>query len=469
MADVMVRREGMKLAASPPSTETLTSSCSSSTRPCESSSRANIVRLAELAASSCQYDKMLELICAAASMKEELTFREKYLLQAACKQAVSSRRRDWQVCWDRERDERSPDNAEHVDGATLERLRVLDDLTRLCQLVIGASEHQILVSADSESLVFYKKLSADHWRYIAYVAEGGMKIEALDKALACYQSAASEASVGLSPVHPLRVAVLLNYAVFNYEVLEKQQDAVQIARNALDDVARTSRGDIQAAVTQRSDLYTEAESSVQLLRENLAVWEAAVAEDPADATPAVSEPQEKLADSEACVSLDFWTNAGQASGVRMKNVVGTLASRLVANGVALPDNITLLGSCTEASNIGYYLYRFGTRQLHVTMHTAQGGGLILVVRCGGGFQDFASFARRHGRAEQMQLQRQRMEQERDAQGQRPPKPALPLLRPSSRGTTAGSNLPGRTRSSSRKGSSQCVSARGALRTPRLTR
>merc|ERR1711924_525200 len=47
-----------------------------------------------------------------------------------------------------------------------------------------------------------------------------------------------------------------------------------------------------------------------------------------------------------------------------------------------------------------YVYRFGTRRLHVQ---DQGGRLSIVVRCGGGFLDFATFAQRHGRIEQLKL------------------------------------------------------------------
>jgi len=77
---------------------------------------------------------------------------------------------------------------------------------------------------------------------------------------------------------------------------------------------------------------------------------------------------------------------------------------LVDAGVELPGNIQLVGNCKEQQHGGCFVYRFGTRRLHVTTQAVDDGRLLLVVRCGGGFADFAEFARRHARSENAKLQ-----------------------------------------------------------------
>jgi len=73
--------------------------------------------------------------------------------------------------------------------------------------------------------------------------------------------------------------------------------------------------------------------------------------------------------------------------------------------VDLPANIQLVEKCNEKEHGGCFVYRFGTRRLHVTTQAVDDGRLLLVVRCGGGFADFGTFAKRHARSENVKLQR----------------------------------------------------------------
>merc|ERR1712232_710682 len=77
--------------------------------------------------------------------------------------------------------------------------------------------------------------------------------------------------------------------------------------------------------------------------------------------------------------------------------------QLVAAGVELPANLHIVDQCKE--HRGCFVYRFGTRRLHVTTQAVDDGRLLLVVRCGGGFADFYEFATRHAPSENVKLQR----------------------------------------------------------------
>merc|ERR1712014_462691 len=89
---------------------------------------------------------------------------------------------------------------------------------------------------------------------------------------------------------------------------------------------------------------------------------------------------------------------------RVERAMAFNIGQLVAAGVELPPNIQLVDKCHEKQHGGCFVYRFGTRRLHVTTQAVEDGRLFLVVRCGGGFADFGEFAKRHARSEIAKLQ-----------------------------------------------------------------
>merc|ERR1719401_3250191 len=78
----------------------------------------------------------------------------------------------------------------------------------------------------------------------------------------------------------------------------------------------------------------------------------------------------------------------------------------IAAGVVVPENFQRVGQCgSRRDPQPCFIYRFGTRRLHLNIREGEGGRLCLVVRCGGGFLDFAEFARKNGSAEQLKMVR----------------------------------------------------------------
>merc|ERR1712194_362760 len=82
---------------------------------------------------------------------------------------------------------------------------------------------------EEESKVFYQKMKADYWRYIAEFSEGDKKSSAAESARAAYEEAAKVAEKGLAVTHPIRLGLALNYSVFQYEVLSNQDEACKMA------------------------------------------------------------------------------------------------------------------------------------------------------------------------------------------------------------------------------------------------
>jgi len=127
---------------------------------------------------------------------------------------------------------------------------------------------------------------------------------------------------------------------------------------------------------------------------------------PVPAVPAAARP----ATAAGALAIECWTLPGESDLARIERVVSTFVDQLQAAGITLPDNLQRVGRCgARADPQPCFIYRFGTRRVHLNIREAEGGRLCLVVRCGGGFLDFAEFARKSGRIEQAKLFKLRCE------------------------------------------------------------
>ena len=69
----------------------------------------------------------------------------------------------------------------------------------------------------------------------------------------------------MSPTHPIRLGLALNFSVFVYEIRQSAQKACKMARDAFDDaIADLDNVD--------DDFYKDATLIMQLLRDNLTLW-----------------------------------------------------------------------------------------------------------------------------------------------------------------------------------------------------
>merc|ERR1711976_640132 len=90
-------------------------------------------------------------------------------------------------------------------------------------------------ASSGESKVFYQKMKADYYRYIAEFTEGDKKTQAAENARLAYEEASKVAEKDLVVTHPIRLGLALNYSVFQYEVLSNPEEACKMARTAFED------------------------------------------------------------------------------------------------------------------------------------------------------------------------------------------------------------------------------------------
>merc|ERR1712187_134238 len=144
--------------------------------------------------------------------------------------------------------------------------KVEAELQKICDTILGLLDGNLIGKAPSgESKVFYQKMKADYYRYIAEYTEGDKKSTASNNAKLAYEEAQKVAEKDLVVTHPIRLGLALNFSVFQYEVLQQPDEACKMARTAFEDA-------IAELDNVAEDSYKDSTLIMQLLRDNLTLW-----------------------------------------------------------------------------------------------------------------------------------------------------------------------------------------------------
>eukprot|EP00927_Polykrikos_kofoidii_P054978 TRINITY_DN492_c0_g1_i2.p1 TRINITY_DN492_c0_g1~~TRINITY_DN492_c0_g1_i2.p1 ORF type:complete len:242 (+),score=47.84 TRINITY_DN492_c0_g1_i2:73-798(+) len=229
-------------------------------------SREQNVYFAKLAEQAERYDEMSKYMMNVGNVDHLLSVEERNLLSVAYKNAVGSRRAAWRIITSVEQKEQSKGNDENASWAKEYCLTVEQELQKICDDILKLLDDKLIKTADTgESKVFYQKMKADYYRYIAEFRSGDPKASAAESARQAYQDAQDVAEKDLAVTHPIRLGLALNYSVFQYEVLQKPEDACKMARTAFEDAI----GELDNVA---EDSYKDSTLIMQLLRDNLTLW-----------------------------------------------------------------------------------------------------------------------------------------------------------------------------------------------------
>ena len=113
-----------------------------------------------------------------------------------------------------------------------------------------------------ESKAYFIKVCADYYRYIAEVASGLKLQESKETARKLYEEANS---INLPACNPVKLGIVLNLAVFNYEIIGDYKKACQVSDNALTEA-------LEKIDDLEEEEFKDAKAIIELLKENLAIW-----------------------------------------------------------------------------------------------------------------------------------------------------------------------------------------------------
>ncbi|XP_075247313.1 14-3-3 protein gamma-like isoform X2 [Convolutriloba macropyga] len=145
--------------------------------------------------------------------------------------------------------------------------QIAKEMREICDEVIALITDYLIPSVIDQKLedhVFYLKIRADYYRYIAETMEGEARKIFGEKAEHAYQEAYKK-SISLTAYNPVRMGLLLNMAVFHFEIYGNQTRAVKIARDAYDKCV-SNMGKVP------DDMLKDVKIIQDLLRDNLMLW-----------------------------------------------------------------------------------------------------------------------------------------------------------------------------------------------------
>merc|ERR1712014_120532 len=213
-----------------------------------------------------RYDEMASHMESVGKTGEELSTEERNLLSVAYKNAVGSRRAAWRIITSVEQKEKTKGNETNAGYAKEYCAKVETELQKICDTILGLLDGNLIPKASSgESKVFYQKMKADYYRYIAEFTDGDKKSKAAESARQAYQDAQNVAEKDLAVTHPIRLGLALNSSVFQYEVLQNPDEACKMARTAFEDA-------IAELDNVAEDSYKDSTLIMQLLHDNLTLW-----------------------------------------------------------------------------------------------------------------------------------------------------------------------------------------------------
>ncbi|KAI9607723.1 hypothetical protein KEM48_003461, partial [Puccinia striiformis f. sp. tritici PST-130] len=222
--------------------------------------------MAKLAEQAERYDEMVTFMKDVAKLGAELTVEERNLLSVAYKNVIGARRARLAHHLLHRAERRHKGNEVHVTKIKDYRTKVEAELAEVCNDILSVLDQHLIPSAEAgESKVFYHKMQGDYHRYLAEFASGDGRKVASDAAHESYKQATEIAQSDLTPTHPIRLGLALNFSVFYYEILNSPDRACHLAKQAFDDA-------IAELDTLSEESYKDSTLIMQLLRDNLTLW-----------------------------------------------------------------------------------------------------------------------------------------------------------------------------------------------------
>ncbi|KAJ7591098.1 14-3-3 domain-containing protein [Mycena floridula] len=196
-----------------------------------------------------------------------LTIDERNLVSVAYKNRTNTLRSSWRVVqtlFEMESSRSAP--AGRLALLRSQREKIERELADVCNDSVRLLEDHLLAAAQAgEEEVFYLKMRGDYYRYLAEFCQKREREKFAEESLQAYKLAYQKATNSLDPLHPTKLGLALNFAVFFHDVRKSPERACHLAKSAFDD-AIAALSDTEASSVRDSLMI------LQLLRDDLILW-----------------------------------------------------------------------------------------------------------------------------------------------------------------------------------------------------
>ena len=219
--------------------------------------------IANIAYEISQFKDMIETMKKIVKINPKLDHDQRVLLSKAYHEYVSERRRDLLVLNSCMEEITSNEQKQKMKEICDE---VKTDIYNACVEVIEIVNN-VLLKATEENVtqLFYNKMEADYYRYIAEILDGEDKEKAIDHSEALYSRAIEIARTTVSSGHPIFLGLILNYCVFLVDMKNNKEAARKLAQEAMENAEHSAE--------ECPGHEGESEICIRILKDNLELWD----------------------------------------------------------------------------------------------------------------------------------------------------------------------------------------------------
>jgi len=229
---------------------------------------------AKIAEQAERYEDMVEYMRQISSQVngDELTEEERNLISVGYKNLMAQRRTSWRIAESFANEHKGDSDYEAYRDMIAEEVRKVIEMV-ITDVVQRFTEGDA-AATEVESLVFFKKMEGDYYRYGAETAKPDMQkhAEFADKADKAYSKAQELAKANhaggdgtIKWTNAIWLGLGLNQSVFLYEIKQEADRAKALAQEHFDEALK----ELDAVEEPE---YKDATLIMQLLKDNLSLW-----------------------------------------------------------------------------------------------------------------------------------------------------------------------------------------------------
>jgi len=230
----------------------------------------DIAYVAQLCHSLGRFDESVEFISQLAQSKPVFERDERQLFGLVFKSAIDPVRQTLRTLSEYKSNITNP---KHMEAFELSYQSSFEKLESLCKVCHHLVSDILLPASDSpHNIACFEKLRGDLFRYILEFANFEQIDELTQQATKAYSRALDIANANLPNADPLKLGVVLNFAVFKYEYLKEIENAKEMVQNAIKEYQSDSE-----KLTPASQ--KEAINVIGVMQSNLISWSEASLEE----------------------------------------------------------------------------------------------------------------------------------------------------------------------------------------------
>lgn len=199
--------------------------------------------------------------------QSELTLDDINAISRICKGKMDSIRKAWKTIYLAEQKERGKGRDDRSAPLLEFRKKIEVEITSISKEVIDIIQKSLINRTTDTSLRgLLFRMVGDYWRYLTEIQRGYDRRESTGKALSAYQEAEDLIVACCGPASAIRLSLMLNMAVFKFEILSEPDEALALAQKAYEE-------GISCVDTLHEDAYSDSILLLQMMHRTIVSWQ----------------------------------------------------------------------------------------------------------------------------------------------------------------------------------------------------